>query len=287
MTMSDRYVETNGIRLHYLDSSGPGPILVLAPGLTANAHSFDGLMRAGLGDVARVIALDLRGRGESDAPPAGYTMEDHARDVLGLLDALGLERVVMGGHSFGGLLTYWLAANHPERVERCVVLDAPAIVDPTVVEQIKPALDRLGRVYPSWDVYVALVSSAPYFDEGGWDSDVESYFRADVRTGPDGTVQARSRPEHIQEAIEGTLAVDWPALVARIAQPVLLLRAPGSFGHPGSPPILAREDAERTAAMMADCRLFDGVGNHLTFVFGDAAGVVTDAIAAFLAGVTA
>ena len=46
----------------------PGPTLVLAPGLTANAHSFDGLMRAGLGDVAHVLALDLRGRGESDAP---------------------------------------------------------------------------------------------------------------------------------------------------------------------------------------------------------------------------
>ncbi len=162
--------------------SGPGPILVLAPGLTANAHSFDGLMRAGLGDVARVIALDLRGRGESDAPASGYTMEDHARDVLGLLDALELERVVMGGHSFGGLLTYWLAANHPERVERCVVLDAPAVVDPGVVEQIRPSLARLGRVYPSWDEYVALVRSMPYFDEGGWDSDVESYFRADVRT---------------------------------------------------------------------------------------------------------
>lgn len=286
MTIGNRYVETNGIRLHFLDSSGPGPILVLAPGLTANAHSFDGLMRAGLGDVARVIALDLRGRGESDAPASGYTMEDHARDVLGLLDALELERIVMGGHSFGGLLTYWLAAYHPERVERCVVLDAPAVVDPGVVEQITPALARLGHVYPSWDEYVALVSSAPFFDAGGWDSDVESYFRADVRTGADGTVQARSRPEHIQEAIEGTLAVDWPALVTSIAQPVLLLRAPGAFGPPGSPPILGREDAERTAAMMADCRLVDGVGNHLTFVFGDAAHVLTAAVAEFLVGAT-
>lgn len=285
--MSDRYATTNGIRLHYLDHPGEGPTLVLAPGLTANAHSFDGLMRAGLADVAHVITLDLRGRGESDAPPSGYAMEDHARDVLGLLDALELERVVMAGHSFGGLLTYWLAANHPERVERCVVLDAPAVVDSTVVDQIQPALARLGRVYPSWDEYLALVASAPYFDEGGWDADVESYFRADVRTGPDGTVQARSRREHIQEAIEGTLAVDWPELVARIVQPVLLLRAPGRFGPPGSPPLLSRADAERTAAMLADCRLVDGVGNHLTFVFGEAARVLADAIAEFLVGGTA
>ena len=169
--MSDRYVETNGIRLHYLDPAGPGPVLVLAPGLTANAHSFGGLMRAGLGDVARVLALDMRGRGESDAPATGYAMEDHARDVLGLLDALELESVVMGGHSFGGLLTYWLAANHPERVDRCVVIDAPAAIDPAMVAQVQPSLDRLGRVYASWDEYVALVKSMPYFAEGGWDED--------------------------------------------------------------------------------------------------------------------
>ena len=261
-------------------------MLVLAPGLTANANSFDGLMRVGLGGAARVLALDLRGRGESDQPSSGYAMEDHARDVIGFLDALGLERVAMGGHSFGGLLAYWLAVHHPERVERCVVLDAPAAADPAIVEQIQASLDRLGHVYASWDEYVGLVRAMPYFDEGGWDADVEAYFRADVRVRPDGTVQARARPEHIREAIEGTLAVDWPALVARIAQPVLLLRAPGSFGPPGSPPILSREDAERTVALMTDARLVDGVGNHLTFVFGRGARVLTDAMVEFLGPAT-
>jgi pimeloyl-ACP methyl ester carboxylesterase len=283
--MSDRYVSTNGIRLHYLEHPGNGPVLVLAPGLTANAHSFDGLMRAGLGDVAHVLALDLRGRGESDAPPSGYSMEDHARDVLGLLDALELERVVMGGHSFGGLLTYWLAANHPERVERCVVLDAPAVVNARVVEQIQPSLARLGQVYASWEEYLALVRSMPYFDEGGWNPDIESYFRADVRFLPDGTVRARSQPEHMGEAAAGTAAVDWAGLVSRIMQPTLLLRAPGSFGPPGSPPLLSRGDAEWTVGLIADGRLVDGIGNHLTFVFGQGAQVLTGAIAEFLVGV--
>ena len=285
--MSDGFVETNGIRMHYVDHGGEGPVLLLAPGLTANAHSFDGLVHAGLTDVARVLALDMRGRGESDAPASGYTMEDHAGDVLGLLDALGLERVVMGGHSFGGLVTYWLAAHRPERVERCVVIDAPAVLDPGMLDQVKPSLDRLSRVYPSWDEYLALVKSMPYFDEGGWDADVESYFRADVRTGPDGTVQARCRPEHIEEVIEGELAIDWPALVTTITQPTLLLRAPGSFGPPGSPPLLTREDADRTAAAMADCTVVDGIGNHMTFVFGPGAQLLVGAIAEFLGGVPA
>ncbi len=201
--MRDGFVETNGIRLHYLDHGGEGPVLVMLPGLTANAHSFDGLVHAGLTEVARVLALDMRGRGESDAPASGYTIEDHAGDVLGLLDALGLDRVVIVGHSFGGLLAYWLAANHPDRVDRCVAIDAPAELDPAMIEQIKPSLDRLERIYPSWDDYLALVQSMPYFAEGGWDDDVEQYFRADVRVRPDGTVQARCRPEHIEEVIRG------------------------------------------------------------------------------------
>ena len=284
VTASDRYVETNGIRLHYLDHAGDGPTLVLAPGLSANAHSFDGLMRAGLGDVAHVLALDLRGRGESDAPPTGYAMDDHARDVIGLLDALDLDRVVMGGHSFGGLLTYWLAANHPERVERCVVLDAPAGVSPTIMEQIEPSLGRLGHVYASWDEYLTLVRALPYFAEGGWDSDVESYFRADARSLPDGMVQARSLPEHIRAAVALSAAVDWADVARRVEQPTLLLRAPGSFGPPGFPPLLSRADAEATVALMADGRLVDGVGNHITFLFGPGAPVLAGEIAAFLAG---
>jgi hypothetical protein len=142
----------------------------------------------------------------------------------------------------------------------------------------------LGHVHPSWDEYLTLVRTMPYFDEGGWDADVENYFRADVRVRPDGTVQARSRPEHIEEAIQGTLAVDWQATAARIAQPTLLLRAPGSFGPPGSPPILSPEGADQTAAAMADCRVVDGIGNHLTFVFGEGARLVSGAIGEFLAG---
>ena len=284
VSASDRYVETNGIRLHYLDHGGGEPTLVLAPGLTANAHSFDGLMRAGLGDVARVLALDLRGRGESDAPPSGYAMEDHARDVIGLLDALELERVVMGGHSFGGLLTYWLAANHPERVERCVVLDAPAGVnppdhgaDPAVARAPRPCLRVLGRV-PRARSGDAVLRRRRL---GRRRRELLPRRRAlPARRDGAGALPSRAHPR----GGRAIAAVDWAGVVRRVTQPTLLLRAPGSFGPPGFPPLLSREDAEATVALMADGRLVDGVGNHITFVFGPGAPVLTGAIAAFLAG---
>ena len=59
------FVETNGIRLHYLDHPGDGPTLLLVPGLTANCHVFDGLVAAGLGQSLRVLVPDMRGRGSA------------------------------------------------------------------------------------------------------------------------------------------------------------------------------------------------------------------------------
>jgi pimeloyl-ACP methyl ester carboxylesterase len=277
------FVETNGIRLHYLERPGDGPTLVLAPGLTANVHFFDTLL-VHLAPRLHVLAFDLRGRGLSDKPDEGYAMADHAADIVGALDELGLNRVVMGGHSFGGLLTYYLAAHHPDRVSRAVALDAPAEVDPGILDQIKPTLDRLEVTFPSWDDYLARIKAMPFYDDWEWDPALEDYYRADVEDLPDGSLRARSRPDHIRQAIEGVLEVDWPALVTRIRQPVLFIRATGPFGPHGSPPIVATAQAARSLALLADARLCEFDGNHITFLFGANAPAVADEIVAFVTG---
>jgi len=223
----DRFIRTNGLQLHYLEHLGGAPLIVLLPGLTANAHVFDGLIQAGLSPRFRVLALDLRGRGLSDAPAEGYTMANHAADVIGLLDALGIERATIAGHSFGGLLTFYLAAHYPARVTRLIVLDAAmSNATPATRAAIQPSLDRLGRVLPSWDTYLDAIKQAPYFD-GWWDPAIESYFRADVRVSEDGSVQSRSHPEVIGAAMDGVIAEDWQAHLAAIRQPAILFQAPG------------------------------------------------------------
>ena len=171
----DHFAHVNNIQLHYLDHPGADQPIVLMPGITANAHSFDGLVRAGLSPRFRVLALDLRGRGLSDKPATGYSMADHAADVVGLLDTLGFQQVVLGGHSFGALLTFYLAAHYPERVAKLVLIDAAASMHPRVRDLIKPSLDRLGKVVPSWDVFLQAMKQAPYFD-GWWDPAIESYY---------------------------------------------------------------------------------------------------------------
>ncbi len=278
-----QFVQVNNIRLHYLDHPGRRPTLILLPGLTANAHCFDGMIQAGLSPHLHAVALDLRGRGLSDKPAAGYSMAEHAKDVIALLDALGIERPVIGGHSFGGLLTFYIAANFPQRVSKLVVIDAATkLVNSQTRELIKPALDRLGQRVSSWRTYIEAIKRAPYF-EGWWDPAIESYFHADVEFNEDGSVEPRSRPENIAEAMDKAQQEDWDSHLASIKQPVLLLCAHGGYGPPGTPPIVSPGQAGATARSLLDCRYEEVSGNHFTMLYGTGAQRIAECIVDFVA----
>ncbi|MBT8218074.1 MAG: alpha/beta hydrolase [Acidimicrobiia bacterium] len=276
------YVEANGITLHYLEY-GTGPVLVLAHGLTANAHSFGALIEAGLADHFRVIVPDLRGRGLSTHPSSGYSLEDHAMDMLGLLDALGLHQVTFGGHSYGGYLAYLMAAEYPERIERCVAIDAPSRPDPGILDQLKPALDRLSVVLPSVEDYLATMQAMPWFQES-WNEHIESFYVHDLQELPDGTVTPRSNSDHIMEAAMDTLVVDLPAIVAAIARPTLLIRAVQPL-LAGYPLIFPDEVAREAMGSLADATMVDVAADHYQVVLGSGAGDTAQAIADFASGV--
>jgi pimeloyl-ACP methyl ester carboxylesterase len=274
------FIEHRGVKLHYLDHAGGEPWVVLLHGLTANAHSFDGLVEAGLSPRFRVVSVDLRGRGLSDKPPSGYSMAEHAADILGLLEALGAGPVVLGGHSFGALLSLYIAAHWPERVSRVLILDA-GFTHPQVRELLKPSLERLGKELPSMEAHLEAMRRMPYL-QGLWDETLERYFRADVEEREDGTVRARASPRAIAEAMERLLAEPWLEIFSRVRQPALLLNAPQGFGPPGTPALLPREKALETARALPDCRCVEVPGNHYTMVFGGNAGHVAKAITDFL-----
>ncbi|WP_437311938.1 alpha/beta fold hydrolase [Sorangium sp. So ce388] len=99
--------------------------VVLVHGMVGHA----GFWEAPLSHAAgrrRAIAMDLRGHGASEAPPdADYAPPACAADVLAVLDALGLERVALVGHSFGTLVAIAAASAHPDRIARLVLADPP------------------------------------------------------------------------------------------------------------------------------------------------------------------
>jgi pimeloyl-ACP methyl ester carboxylesterase len=264
----DRFVDANGIRLHCIDRDGGEPPVVLLPGLTANANSFDGVVEAGLAPHFRVVAIDLRGRGLSDKPATGYSMVEHAADVIGLMDSLGLKDAVVGGHSFGGMLAMFIASRFADRVHKLIILDSAAgLISPATREMIKPSLGRLGRRFPSWEEYMTFIKKAPFFD-GWWEPAIENYYRADVENVEDGSVRPRSRYENIAEAMDRVSEVDWKEVVRDIRQPALLFRAQQGMSGKGSAPLLSLETAWATIDSIADCRYAELEGNHMTMLYG-------------------
>lgn len=279
--VASRRATVGDLSLFYLDAAGGDPALLLLHGLSANANCWSAVIAAGLAPEHRVIAPDLRGRGRSGKPERGYRMPDHAADVIGLLDAIGLDQVAVVGHSFGGYLAIYLAAHHPERFTQLVVVDAALKLNPRVGEMLKPSLDRLVRVSPSVEAYLDDVRKAPHMN-GIWDSHTEAYFRAEIRENPDGTAQSATSSSAIDQAMQGLAAENWDAIVRRVKQPALLLNAVGPYGPPDFPPLVDEANARATAAALPNARYAMVPGNHMTMVFGEGAHVVRAEIARFI-----
>jgi pimeloyl-ACP methyl ester carboxylesterase len=279
----ETFVETNGIRLRVIDRVGGDPVIVCLPGLTANANAFDGYVVAGLAPRFRVVALDLRGRGFSDKLATGYSMPDHAADVLGVLDSLHLDRVVLCGHSFGGLLSMYLAARRPDRISQAILVDAAAQIHPNAVEMIKPALTRLDQTWPSWEDYINDMKQLPYYYDGWWDAIIENWYRSDVQIDAvTGEVAVQIYGPGILEALTRALDVNWMELVKSIHQPVLLINAPAGLGPPGSPPLVSRQQALETVEALPNARYVAVSGHHYTMMFGDGAAQAVEAITGLL-----
>ena len=279
----ESFLKTNGIRLRAIAQAGGDPDIVCLPGQTANANAFDGYVAAGMAPRFRVVALDLRGRGFSDKPATGYSMPDHAADVLGLLDALRLDRVVLCGHSFGGLLTMYLAAHRPDRISHAILVDAAAQIHPDATEIIKPALARLDQTWPTWEAYINDMKRLPYYYDGWWDPLIENWYRSDVQIdAASGKVSVQIYGPGILEALSRALDVDWMGLVGTIQQPVLLINAPAGLGPPGSPPLLSRTQALETVRALPNGRYVAVSGHHYTMMFGDGAAQAVEAITGLL-----
>src|SRR5436190_13193878 len=106
----------------YVEVEGPerAPVLMLSNSLGTTLQMWD-LQVAPLTQHFRLVRYDRRGHGKSGVPKGPYTMERLGRDVLAVLDALGIDKVNWCGLSMGGMVGQWLGANAPDRVERLVL----------------------------------------------------------------------------------------------------------------------------------------------------------------------
>lgn len=269
-----------GLSIHYATwgvQTSPERVALLIHGLTATHREFAELGPTLASRGWYVIAPDLRGRGLSAKPKRGYNVGIHASDLLALCDKLGVDKVTLIGHSLGAVIAMYTAALFPQRVAKVVMVDAGGKIPDDTAQAIAASVNRLGMVFPSLDAYLTAMSALPVFT---WNSFWEQYFRYDADVQPDGTVVSRVPRAAIDEEITALYFTKSEELPSFVKAPTLVIRAAIGLLDPDTGVVLPREEAERLANVMSDCRWIEIPGsNHYTIIVAQA---FTDAVTAFL-----
>ncbi|MDX6635187.1 MAG: hypothetical protein QOF06_1390 [Solirubrobacterales bacterium] len=151
--VSHHTVRARGIEFHYAEAGSGEDVVLCLHGWPQHWYEWRNLMPA-LADRHRVIALDLRGFGWSEAPKDGYEKENMADDVLAVLDELGVERVKLVGHDWGGWIGFLLCLREPQRFERFLCLN---IVPPWVATRAV-----VGHLWRFWYQQLVLTPIVGY-----------------------------------------------------------------------------------------------------------------------------
>jgi len=213
---ADRFLTVNGLRLHYLDWGGPGPPLILVHGLDRHAHTFDHIAPH-FASRYRVIAVDMRGHGESAwDPDARYLVEDYVRDMEGLVEQLGLRNIAIWGNSTGGRVAQVYAGLHPDRVSHMISED----VGPERPRQIADGYGRrVAQEEAGWVSEEDVAAQVRKSNPGMPGPNVTTYVRYGTRRRDDGRLVWKRDPK----VANGFVVTDlWPS-VSRITMPALYI----------------------------------------------------------------
>ena len=183
-----RWRSADGLRLFARDYAGAGgparlPIICVH-GLTRNSKDFEEVAPLLAVGGRRVLVPDMRGRGQSDRDPnfANYQPRAYARDVLALIDQLGIARAIFIGTSMGGIITMAIAALRSRAVAGAILNDVGPAIAPEGLARIMSYVGKRGPI-ESWDDAVAYVRRTnevafPHYGEEEWRRFAERTFRA-------------------------------------------------------------------------------------------------------------
>ena len=211
----DRFVTAGGLRLHYLDWGNPGaPPLVLLHGIDRIAHTFDHIAPR-FTSRYHVIAMDLRGHGDSGwDPDARYLVEDHVGDLERLVRELGLRNVMLWGNSTGGRVVQVFAGLHPGLVTAVIAED----VGPERPRSIADAYARrVKQEENGWANAEALLAQMRAAAQPLPDRVLEPYVRYGTKRRDDGRVVWKRDPNLVKGFVETEL---W-RYVREIKAPIL------------------------------------------------------------------
>ena len=248
---ADRYATVNGLRLHYLDwGAAPKPALILLHGIARHAHTFDHLA-SNLARDYHVIALDMRGHGDSAWSPEGaYLVEDYVKDLEGLVAQLGLRRLTLLGNSTGGRVVQVFAGLHAELVERLVVED----VGPERPQDIADGFARrVQQEANGWASEDELVAQLVMQNRRTPEPILRTYAHFGVKPQANGRLVWKRDPN----LVKGFVSTELWSQVSKITSPTIYVIGGGSR-------IVPAETQQRLKQTLRDCEIvtMPGLGHY-------------------------
>lgn len=258
-------VRLNGVDLHYTEAPGPGPALIILHGLTGSGAEFLHLAPE-LARIAHLYVLDLRGHGRSGWATDGYRISDYGRDAIVFLQQIVGRPAILMGHSLGGMVASWLAAQAPHLLRGVILEDPPHYIlqmprfgETWFYAYFVALRDHLGQHHAngaSLEEMVAYVGRTPVDDDHTW---------LDV-AGPEAVRERAVQlhqldPAALDPALEGTLIAAEPDhLLAGIRCPVHLVAAGASTGG-----AMEAQDVARAVAQIPHCThiIIDNAGHDI------------------------
>jgi pimeloyl-ACP methyl ester carboxylesterase len=248
------------------EHAGGGPVTLLLHGIAHAGRQWDFFARAVAGRL-RLIAPDARGHGDSVKPAAGYAPADFVADAAAILDALGLERVALVGHSMGGAHALAFTLAHPDRVSRLVVIDT----GPALGAQGRERTRRLTATRPERFANAADAETYIRATSPGYSDEIYAHRVAWLlRETNDGLVW-RADAAALDQILAGSRSGLWERL-EEVATPTLLVRGTRSA-------YLAPQIALGMVERMPDARLLELDAGHNVHL--DRPVELADAVVAF------
>jgi pimeloyl-ACP methyl ester carboxylesterase len=287
MTSGERIdvpVDGGALAVYRLGPDGAPPV-VAVHGITSTSRSWLATSQA-LGDRASLLALDLRGRGDSSELPPPFGIDAHVADTIAVLDRFGLDRAVIAGHSLGAYIAARLAVLHPDRVASLVLVDGGLTIpesegaDPEQFMQafLGPTLERLDMTFPDLEAYEAWWRAHPAVAAADIEPTNLAEYAAHDSAGEPPSVRSRINPRVVRDdGVDLFNVTD----ASQLAVPAVFLYAPRGMvddPHPMQPAATvqawaAEDPARRRAIEVPDT-------NHYSIAWGRrGAAMIADEIA--------
>jgi pimeloyl-ACP methyl ester carboxylesterase len=226
-------ISVDDVSIHYYRTGGDKPALVLLHGITDSGRCWPGLVRH-LGDDYDMVMVDARGHGLSDAPQSGYSLQEHAADVIGVINALGLHRPVLVGHSMGAMTAMVVATTSPGLVRGLILEDPPL----STQQQFSPVEAkswmeeaRIRITKEQEQTLSALVA----------DRRIQSPFWSEDELMPWALAKHQVSPN--VAGISVSLQIPWRSAFSQIVCPILLLTADPDAGARITPELAGKADS--------------------------------------------